>query len=240
MFRAMILRATIASVVLTALPVATTAAPARIVILTNSEAADAWRLCEIGQQRAEALRYNYLGDKAAKSLFKEGEPPAFFFAITPLTVATATPASLSWRKPIIHYSVMPQDDAKKTEEALHERTREAAGNILNNPALRGKTVVMVWDRRHIADPDFEAKYERESAVTLRQLFHLDIVPGVPREWPKDNHDYFWFVVFPDGSNVPLKFEMMKQDFGKSFPNVPANEWDEQGGLDAGSGCAATP
>ena len=127
MFRAMILRATIASVVLTALPVATTAAPARIVILTNSEAADAWRLCEIGQQRAEALRYNYLGDKAAKSLFKEGEPPAFFFAITPLTVATATPASLSWRKPIIHYSVMPQDDAKKTEEALRIMRRAHAG-----------------------------------------------------------------------------------------------------------------
>jgi len=245
MFRAMILRAItlramIASVALTALPVAATAAPSRIVILTNAEAVDAWRLCETGQQRAQGLRYNYLGDKAAKSLFEKDVPPAFFFAITPLTVATATPASLSWRKPVIHYSVLPEDDAKKTEEALHERTREAAGNILNNPALRGKTVVMVWDRRHIADPDFDAKYERESAVTLRQLFHLDIVPGVPREWPEDAHGYFWIVDFPDGSNVPLKFEMVKQDFGKSFPNVPANEWGEPSGLGAGSGCAAAP
>lgn len=235
MFRAMI-----ASVMLTALPLAAAAAPARIVILTNAEAADAWRLCELGDQRAQGLRYNYLGEKAAKSLFKDDEPPAFFFAITPLTVATAMPASLSWRKPIIHYSVLPQDDAKKIEEALNERTREAAGNILNNPALRGKTVVMVWDRRHIADPELDAKYERESAVTLRQLFHLDIVPGVPREWPEGNHDYFWVVDFPDNSNVPLKFEMVKQDFGKSFPNVPANDWDAPNEIEASSGCIATP
>lgn len=238
--RAMWIRLALASALLAGSYAAAIAAPARIVILTNAEAADAWRLCETGRQRAQGLRYNYLGGKAAKSLFEDGEPPAFFFAITPLTVATATPASLSWRKPVIHYSVLPQDDAKKTEEALHERTREAAGNILNNPALRGKTVVMVWDRRHIADPDFDAKYERESAVTLRQLFHLDIVPGVPREWPEGNHDYFWIVDFPDGSNVPLKFEMVKQDFGKSFPNVPANAWGEPSGLDPASGCAAAP
>ncbi|BAQ16403.1 hypothetical protein [Methyloceanibacter caenitepidi] len=218
------------------LPSAAVAAPARIVILTSAEAADAWQLCEIGSQRAQGLRYNYLGDKAAKSLFVEGTAPAFFFAITPHTVATVTPAASSWRKPVIHYSVLPNDDPKKLEEALHERTREAAGNVLNNPALRGKTIVMVWDRRHIADPEYDRKYEREAAVTLRQLFHLDIVPGVPREWPAANHDYFWVVDFPENSNVPLKFEVVKQDFGKSFPDVPANDWGEPAGLDAGSGC----
>jgi hypothetical protein len=218
------------------LPGAAVAAPSRIVILTSAEAADAWQLCEIGSQRAQGLRYNYLGDKAAKSLFTDEAPPAFFFAITPLTVATATPASESWRKPIIHYSVLPQDDAKTLEETLHARTREAALNVLNNPALRGKTIVMVWDRRHIADPDYDKRFEREAAVTLRQLFHLDILPGVPREWPTGNHDYFWIVDFPDNSNVPLKFEMVKQEFGKSFPDVPANDWGEPSGLDAGAGC----
>ena len=48
------------------LPSAAVAAPSRIVILTSAEAADAWRLCEIGSRRAQGLRYNYLGDKAAK------------------------------------------------------------------------------------------------------------------------------------------------------------------------------
>lgn len=233
-------RAIFASLVLAGLAGSAVAAPARIVILTSAEAADAWRLCEIGDQRAQGLHYNYLGDKAAKTLFGEDEPPAFFFAITPHTVATATPAAESWRKPIIHYSVLPQDDPNGMEEALHARTREAAGNILNNPALKGKTIVMVWDRRHIADPELDKKFEREAAVTLRQLFHLDILPGVPREWPAGTHDYFWIVDFPESSNVPLKFEMVKQDFGTSFPKVPANDWGEPADLDAASGCQATP
>ncbi len=233
------LRILAASVIVFATTAIAAAAPARIVILTSAEAADDWRLCEVGSQRAQGLRYNYLGDKAAKSFFSEEAPPAYFFAVTPTTVATATPASWSWRKPIINYSVLPQSDPKKLEEALHARTREAAGNILNNPALRDKTIVMVWDRRHIADPEYEARFEREAAVTLRQLFRLDILPGVPLEWPADNNDYFWIIDFPKNSNVPLKFEMVKQDFGKSFPKVPANEWGESSNLPADSGCRAT-
>ena len=233
------LRILAASILVIATTATAAAAPARIVILTSAEAADAWRLCEVGSQRAQGLRYNYLGDKAAKSFFSEETPPAYFSAVTPTTVPTATPASSSWRKPIINYSVLPQSDPKKLEEALHARTREAAGNILNNPALRDKTVVMVWDRRHIADPEYDAKYEREAAVTLRQLFHLDILPDVPSEWPSDNHDYFWIVDFPRNSNVPLKFEMVKQDFGKSFPKVLANEWGEPASLEADSGCGDT-
>ncbi|MEM7191453.1 MAG: hypothetical protein AAF405_01070 [Pseudomonadota bacterium] len=216
------------------------AAPARIVLLTSAEAANAFELCKAGSQRAQALRYNYLGNEAAKSLFGKETPPSYFFAITPLTVATVTPAAASWRKPIIHYSVLQQKNAKKTEEALHERTREAAGNILNNPALKGKTVVMVWERRHIADPELDKKYEREAAVTLRQLLHLDILPGVPREWPADNRDYFWIIEFPENSNVPLKFEMVKQEFGTSYPDVPTNDWGEPAGLDTNSGCKTAP
>jgi hypothetical protein len=51
------------------------------------------------------------------------------------------------------------------------------------------------------------------------------LPGVPREWPDDNYDYFWIVDFPENSNVPSKFEMVKQEFGKSFPGVP-REWPD--------------
>ena len=148
----------------------------------------------------------------------------------------ATPAVGSWGKPVIYYSVLPEADEKKFTETLNERTREAAGNILNNPALKGKMVVMVWEHRHIANKALDDKYQREAAVTLRQLFHLDILPGVPREWPDDNFDYFWIVDFPENSNVPSKFEMVKQEFGKSFPKVPSNDWGEPNGLDAKSGC----
>jgi len=216
---------------------AASAAPSRIVILRGGETAADGTLCEIGKQRAQALRYNYLGEDATKSLFTEDEPPAFFFAVTPSTAALATPATESWGKPVIFYSVLPQGSEKKTVEALNARTREAASNILNNPAVKGKTVVMVWERTHIADPALDAKFEREASVTLRQLFHLDILPGVPREWPEDNHDYFWILDFPENSNVPSKFEMVKQDFGKSFPKVPANDWGEPSGLGPDSGCA---
>jgi hypothetical protein len=30
--------------------------------------------------------------------------------------------------------------------------------------------------------------------------------------------------------------MVKQEFGKSFPNVPTNDWGEPNGLDAKSSC----
>ncbi len=230
------IRLAISAALLAASVTAVLAAPSRIVILRHGEKADDWKLCETGRQRAQALKYNYLGKDAAKSLFTEDAPPAYFFAITLHTMELATPAVESWGKPIIYYSVLPEADEKKFTEALNARTREAAGNILNNPALKGKTVVMVWEHRHIANKALDDKYQREAAVTLRQLFHLDILPGVPREWPDDNFDYFWIVDFPENSNVPSKFEMVKQEFGKSFPDVPANDWGEPDGLDAGSGC----
>jgi hypothetical protein len=235
--RAMFVRLALFAALLAASLTAAFAAPSRIVILRGGEAADDWQLCEIGKQRAQALRYNYLGEEAAKSLFTEDAPPAFFFAVTPRTAAFATPVVESWKKPVILYSALPQDSEKNMTETLNARTREAASNILNNPTLKGKTVVMVWERTHIADPTLDAKYEREAAVTLGQLFHLDILPGVPREWPKDNHDYFWILDFPENSNVPATFKMVKQEFGKSFPDVPANDWDAPSGLDASSGCA---
>jgi hypothetical protein len=230
------IRLAISAVLLAASVATASAAPSRIVILRHGEKADDWKLCETGRQRAQALKYNYLGKDAAKSLFTEDAPPAFFFAITLHTMELATPAVESWGKPIIYYSVLPEADEKKFTETLNARTREAAGNILNNPALKGKTVVMVWEHKHIANKALDDKYQREAAVTLRQFFHLDILPGVPREWPDDNFDYFWIVDFPENSNVPSKFEMVKQEFGKSFPDVPANAWGEPNGLDAKSGC----
>ena len=112
-------------------------------------------------------------------------------------------------------------------------------NILANPALNGKTVVMVWEHKHIANEKLETSFEGEQ-VTLRQLFKLDILPGVPKTWPTDTYDYFWIVDFPDNSNVPSKFSMVKQEFGASFPKVPSNDWGAPDGLDAASGCKLSP
>ncbi len=177
----MLIRLIVAAAIAAGLVAPALAAPSRIVILRHGEKADDWKLCEIGKQRAQALRLNYLGKDAAKSLFTEDAPPAYFFAITLHTAELATPAVDSWGKPLIFYSVFPDDDAKKMTEALNERTQEAARNILVNPALKGKTIVMVWEHKHIANKELDAKYQREAAVTLRQLFHLDILPGVPRD-----------------------------------------------------------
>lgn len=94
---------------------------------------------------------------------------------------------------------------------------------------------MVWEHKHIASEKLEAAFADE-AVTLRQLFKLDILPGVPKTWHGESYDYFWIVDFPANSNVPSKFTMMKQEFGTSFPKLPANDWDTPDGLDAASGC----
>jgi hypothetical protein len=211
------------------------AAPARIIILRHGEKADAWKLCQIGEERASALALNYLGRNAAKSLFAGGDDPSFFFAITLHTLELASPAVASWNKPIILYSVLPGGDDGDFEKALNTRTQEAAANILMNPALKGKTVVMVWEHKHIANAKLEAKFPNQ-AVTLRQLLKLNHLTGVPDTWPNDNYDYFWIVDFPPDSNVPAKFSMVKQEFGSSFPDVPANDWGTPDGLDAASGC----
>ncbi len=213
------------------------AAPARIIILRHGEKDNKWKLCGVGEQRADALAATYLGAKATKSLFANGEEPAFFFAITLHTLELAAPAVATWAKPVILYSVVPGeglDDDEKVED-LNLRTQEAAANIMQNPALDGKTVVMVWEHKHIANEKLEAKFEGE-AVTLRKLLKLDILPGVPKTWPGDNYDYFWIVDFPPNSNVPSKFTMVKQEFGPPFASVPSNDWDTPNGLDASSGC----
>src|SRR6266508_755529 len=149
----MLARLSLAVVLATTSIVAVAAAPARIIILRHGEKADKWKLCDIGEQRAGALAANYLGQNAAKSLFAAGEEPAFFFAITLHTLELAAPAVASWDKPIILYSVVPEAGLDKDEQTkeLNRRTQEAASNLMLNPALNGKTVVMVWEHKHIAN-----------------------------------------------------------------------------------------
>jgi hypothetical protein len=233
----MLARFILAAALATASMAIAVAAPARIIILRHGEKADEWKLCETGQQRAKALAANYLGRGAAKSLFASGEEPGFFFAITLHTLELASPAVASWNKPLILYSVVPETglDQDALTKQLNQRTQEAARNILANPALDGKTVVMVWEHHHIANAELEAKFP-DQPVTLRQLLKLDILPGVPATWPDDNFDYFWIVEYDANSNVPARFSMVKQEFGAPFAALPANDWGAPNGLEAGSGC----
>src|SRR3970040_2596897 len=95
--RAMPIRLMLAALMLGAFLQSAIAAPARIIILRHGEKENAWKLCEIGQQRAKALALNYLGRDAVKSLFAAGDEPAFFFAITLHKLGADSHAAGSWR-----------------------------------------------------------------------------------------------------------------------------------------------
>src|SRR3989304_4254549 len=161
--RAMPIRLALAALISLTFFQSSLAAPSRIIILRHGEKADAWKLCEIGQQRAKALALNYLGRDSVKTLFAAGDEPAFFFAITLHTIELASPAVASWNKPIILYSVVPQTGLSEAAftPALHRRSQEATRKLLANPALQCKAVVMVWEPKHIANGELASKFENE-------------------------------------------------------------------------------
>lgn len=211
------------------------ATPARIIILRHGEKADPWQLCHVGQQRAEALAADYLGRGAEQSLFAEGEQPAAFLGITLHTLELAAPAAASWKKPVILYSAIPEAGGKDRHgRTLNHRTRQAAQDVMSNPAFAGKTVVMVWEHKHIANARLDEA--SKEPVTLRKLLKLDALSGVPDTWPRDNYDYFWIVDYKDGSDAPAKFTMLKQDFSAPYDTLPSNDWGKPGTLKPASGC----
>jgi hypothetical protein len=211
------------------------AEPARIIILRHGEKAGAWKLCGVGQARADALAATYLGRNAAQSLFAAGEEPAAFLAITLHTLELAAPAAATWDLPVTMFSVLPQKGADVFDKAFDRRTQEAAAELLANPAWQGKTVVMVWEHKHIANAKLVAKSPGE-AVTLRQLLQLDRLKDVPETWPSGNYDYFWIVDYAGGSGTPTGFRMMKQAFEGRYSKLPANDWGAPNGLTSDSQC----
>jgi hypothetical protein len=211
------------------------AAPARIIILRHGEKAGAWKLCGVGQARADALAATYLGRNAAQSLFAAGEEPAAFLAITLHTLELAAPAAATWDLPVTMFSVLPQKGADVFDKAFDRRTQEAAAELLANPAWQGKTVVMVWEHKHIANAKLVAKSPGE-AVTLRQLLQLDRLKDVPETWPSGNYDYFWIVDYAGGSGTPTGFRMVKQAFEGRYAKLPANDWGAPNGLTSDSQC----
>ena len=121
-------------------------------------------------------------------------------------------------------------------ETLNRRTKEAARDLMVNTLWQGKTVVMVWEHKHIANKKLEERFPGE-AVTLRQLLKLNQLEGVPETWPSGTYDYFWIVEYANrGSAVPTRFRMVKQELGAPYDEVPSNDWDQPNGLEAESGC----
>lgn len=214
--------------------------PARIILLRHGEKKDGYALCNVGQQRSQALSANYLGRGAQQSLFTAGTEPAGFFAITLHTLELASPAAQSWNMPLITYSVVPEDaqtNAQETQQ-LNQRTQQAAQEVLTDPRWGGKTVVMSWEHKHIANEKLEKEFPG-SDVTLRQLLHLDKVNGVPTTWPGSNFDYFWIVDYGNpGSSIPTKFTSVRQVFPAPFQSVPSNSWSAPETLPPGNDCEA--
>jgi hypothetical protein len=206
------------------LAVSANARPARIILLRHAEKASASKLCDIGQRRAEALAAQYLGKDATMSLFSGGETPVAFLSITLHSLETIAPAAQSWGRPVATYSVVSgenDDDSDALKEALlARRTQEAAHDVLTEPEFAGKTVVVSWEHKHIANK----KLDQDS--TLRGLLGLADVKGVPNTWPGSNYDYFWIVDYAPGSSTPSNFKSIKQAFAKPFDDLPANDWGD--------------
>ena len=116
------------------------------------------------------------------------------------------------------YSVPPSIDDKET---FLDRQTQAAAQALADPRWSGKTVVMVWEHKHIANQ----KLEQDAAhpVTLRKLLGLDRLARVPLTWPGSNYDYFWIVDYTNGA--PTAFRKQKQIFPAPYQDIPTNDWD---------------
>jgi hypothetical protein len=146
--------------------------------MRHGEKEGAWKLCGVGQARADALAATYLGRNAAQSLFAAGEEPAAFLAVTLHTLELAAPAAETWDLPVTMFSVLPQKATEALDKALNLRTEEAAASLLANPAWQGKTVVVVWEHRGKvfwrgcdASPAPEARWDqgRVGDLALQQL-----------------------------------------------------------------------
>lgn len=218
---------------------AAAAAPARIILLRHGEKLNDWQLCPVGVQRSQALKAQHLGKGAADSLFRPGETPKAFFAITLHTLELITPAATSWGEPVITYSVLPEGTVAGFQEQLNAQTRLAAHDWLTDPRWDGATIVVTWEHDHIAKvipPGKADKKQAPAPVTLYDLLGLAKFPDAPANWPDATYDYFWIIDFDPATKAPSAFKMEKQVFTGAFAGVPQNDWGAPNGLTAASKC----
>jgi hypothetical protein len=235
--RCSLLRRCAIGLVVLLLPAPALAEPARIIIMRHAEKLTPYALCDLGAQRGLALVSQFLGRGATQSLFEAGEKPDAILAITLHPIETITPTAQSWKLPVIAYTVVPGEDEDDTakEIDINRRTQEAAHDVLTDPRYAGKTIVMTWEHKHIANSKLEKANPGEQ-VTLRQLLHLDQIAGVPKSWSDSNYDFFWIVDYAPGKPIPTAFRVVRQAFSAPFDKLPANEWEEPEPQHLQAGC----
>ena len=216
------------------------AAPSRIILLRHGEKENAYALCDVGQQRSLALKDQFLGKGASQSLFKVA-PPSAFFATTLHTIELIAPTANSWDLPIITYPEIPVTGRNDTQtaELMNRQTELAADNVMQDPMWNGKTVVMVWEHKHIANKKL-TKENPDMMVDLRQLLKLDklpdqIVKKIPKTWSGANYNFFWIVDY-DEKGSPIGFDVVRQNFTGQYANVPNNDWGVAESLPANTKC----
>jgi hypothetical protein len=198
-----------------------TARPAKIIILRHAKKQNKHELSDLGLRRAKALAKQFLGSKANPSLLLPSEKPAAILAITAHTIETAKPAAKTWGLKAKASRMPGRDKGNQKDSDLDKATKRAAQDVLNNPAYRGKTVIMVWEHKHIASKD-----NNKAQTSLRALLRLDRAnPPPPKKWKGDNYNFFWIVSYGPGNRVTVDTSQ-RQAFTGKFADLPDNDWGE--------------
>jgi hypothetical protein len=131
--------------------------------------------------------------------------------------------------PIITYPGLPLAGRNETQttELITKQTQLAAVNVMQDQKWSGKTVVMVWEHKHIANNKL-TKEAPDMMVDLRQLLKLDKLPDravkkVPKTWSGANYNFFWIVDYDEKGN-PVGFDVIRQNFTGQYASVPNNDW----------------
>ena len=216
------------------------ATPSRIILLRHGEKENTYALCDVGQQRSLALRDQFLGKGASQSLFASA-PPSGFFATTLHTLELIAPVANSWDLPITTYPVLPLTGRSEIQssELITKQTQLAVSNVMQDPRWNGKTVVMVWEHKHIANKKL-TKENPDMLVDLRQLLKLDKLPErtvkqIPKTWSGANYNFFWIVDYDEKGN-PVGFDIVRQNFTGKYANVPNNDWGVAENLPSNTKC----
>jgi hypothetical protein len=189
--------------------------PSRIIILRHGEKKNGSDLCTVGQLRAEALSSTYLGKGAPenKTIFGNGHGPDAFFAITVHTQETVAPSAQSWGMSPIVFPIPPKDP---NEDADLNMQTQAAATMLNSAQYDGKTVVVVWEHKHIAKKELN-----DSDDTLWSLLRLK---SLPKTWEGVNYDFFWIV---DYTTPEPALTAVRQEYANpAYAQIPNNGWGE--------------
>lgn len=122
------------------------------------------------------------------------------------------------------------ETTSESTEQVTKQTELAAKDIMQNSQWNGKTVVMIWEHKHIANKKLSRDYS-DHFVELRQLLKFDRLPEnikskIPKTWSGANYNFFWIVDYDDKGN-PIGFQEIRQNFTGKFANLPNNNWEKQ-------------